>query len=112
MIALSGSLDDVEIRRLDDRRIWVRPQNGFLSRMFNRLYRGRDAPFKRHSVVDLTGITITVTEVNEWGEPLSAIFDFAFPLDNEFYRWVVWKNGRYETFVLPPIGGSVVVKSS
>ncbi len=112
MVALAGSLDPVTLTRIDDRRIEVTPKDGFLSREFDRIYRSRERPFTRGSLVDLLGVKITVTEVNQWGDPMSAIFDFALPLENPRYQWVVWEKGRYEPFVLPKIGSSVVVKGS
>jgi hypothetical protein len=88
----------------------VRPVEGFVSRVFDRLYFSRTAPFLRGSILDRTGIAITISEVNQWGEPTAAVFAFSLPLDSPRYHWVVWKGDRYERFVLPPIGGSVVVE--
>jgi hypothetical protein len=109
LITLSGSLDDVEIRRLDDRRIWVRPKYGFYSRVFNRLYRGRDNPLARKSVVELAGVNVIVDDVDQWGEPTAVVFEFQYPLENPSYKWVVWHDDRYDTFVPPKVGTSVTV---
>jgi hypothetical protein len=110
MTTLAGTLEPMTLRRLDDRRLLVRPRSGFVSRVFDRLYWSRAAPFRRGSTLDLTGIDVTIAEVNQWGEPLAAVFAFALPLDSSAYHWVVWKGDRYERFVLPAIGASTVIE--
>jgi hypothetical protein len=112
MLTLAGTLDDVELRRLDPFRLEVTPKDGFYSRVFNRIFRGRADKFARGAHVDLKGVDVTVTEVNQWGEPLSAIFTFALPLEHPAYTWISWKNGRYEVFSPPPVGATVVVRGS
>ncbi|HEX3595294.1 MAG TPA: hypothetical protein VHU80_09340 [Polyangiaceae bacterium] len=112
MMTLAGTLESMTLRRLDDRRLEVRPRSGFVSRVFDRLYWSRSTPFRRGSTLDLTGIDVTIAEVNQWGEPLSAVFAFALPLDSPVYHWVVWKGDRYERFVLPKIGASAVIDGS
>ena len=110
MLTLAGTLEPLSLRRLDERRVEVRPRDGFLSRVFDRLYFSRGGPYGRGSTLDLTGIEVTISEVNQWGEPVAAIFTFSLPLDSPVYHWVVWKHDRYERFVIPPIGESVRVE--
>ena len=110
MMTLAGTLEPMTLRRLDDRRLEVRPRFGFVSRVFDRLYFSRTAPFRRGSTLDLTGIDVTIAEVNQWGEPLAAVFAFALPLDSPVYHWVVWKGDRYERFPLPKVGETAVVE--
>jgi hypothetical protein len=112
MLTLAGTLDDVTLRRIDPFRIEVTPKDGFYSRVFNRIFRGRDDRFERGATVDLRGVTVTVTEVNQWGEPVRAVFDFQFALENACYTWITWKNGHYVAFTPPPIGMTVVVNGS
>jgi hypothetical protein len=109
MMTLAGTLDEITLRRLDDRRLEVRPRFGFVSRVFDRIYWSRTAPFLRGSTLELNGIDVTIAEVNQWGEPMAAVFAFSFPLDSSVYHWVVWKGDRYENFVLPPVGASTVI---
>jgi hypothetical protein len=109
MMTLVGTLEETTIRRLDDRRLLVQPKFGFVSRVFDRIYWSRTAPFRRGSTLDRNGIDVTITEVNQWGEPTAAVFAFSFPLDSSVYHWVVWKGDRYEKFVPPPIGASTVI---
>jgi hypothetical protein len=112
MLTLAGTLDDVSIRRIDPFRLEVTPRDGFYSRVFNRIFRGRDDRFKRGMVIDLEGVTVTVTDVNQWGEPLRAEFAFILPLEDIRYTWISWKNGHYEAFRPPALGTTVVVRGS
>ena len=34
------------------------------------------------------------------------VFRFDVPLENKSLRWLQWRDGRFETFVPPPIGPS------
>jgi hypothetical protein len=109
MMTLAGTLEETTVRRVDERRLEVRPKFGFVSRVFDRIYWSRTAPFRRGTTLDRNGIDVTITEVNQWGEPTVAVFAFSFPLDSAVYHWVVWKGDRYERFVLPPVGASTVI---
>jgi len=109
-MTLAGTLEPMTVKRLDDRRLEVRPRRGFVSRMFDRLYFSRSTPLRLGSTLDLTGIDVTIADVNQWGEPTDAVFAFAFPLESPVYHWVVWKRGRYERFVLPKVGDTAVIE--
>jgi hypothetical protein len=108
MLTLAGTLEDVTLRRVDARRLEVRPKLGFLSRVFNQLFTRER--LKRGTQVDLDGVSVTVSEVDQWGRPTVALFEFALPLEDQRYRWVSWQHGRYEPFSLPAPGASVVVR--
>ena len=110
MLSLAGTLDDVEMRRLNDTTLEVRPRDGFLSRVFNRIYRGLSQPMRRGSQVNLLGVDITVTEVNQWSEPLAARFEFALPLEDKRFVWVAWKDDDFIPFRVPKVGETVVVR--
>jgi hypothetical protein len=108
VLTLAGTLEDVTLTRLDARRLEVRPRLGFLSRVFNRIYTRQR--LMRGDQIDLHGVTITVSEVDQWGRPMAAVFEFALQLEDAHYRWVSWQNGRYEPFSPPLPGTSVVVR--
>lgn len=108
MLTLAGTLEDVKLTRLDARRLEVRPKLGFLSRVFNRIYTRQR--LTRGDQLDLQGVTVTVSEVDQWGRPTAAVFEFALQLEDSRYRWVSWRNGRYEPFSPPLPGASVVVR--
>jgi hypothetical protein len=108
MLTLAGTLEDVTLTRVDPRRLEVRPKLGFLSRVFNQLFTRQR--LTRGDQLDLHGVTVTVSEVDQWGRPTAAVFEFALPLEDAHYRWVSWRNGRYEPFSVPPPGSSIVVR--
>jgi hypothetical protein len=108
MLTLAGTLEDVTLTRVDARRLEVRPKFGFLSRVFNQLFTRER--LTRGEQLDLQGVTVTVSEVDQWGRPIAAVFEFALPLEHPLYRWVSWQNGHYEPFSVPLLGASVVVR--
>jgi hypothetical protein len=109
MLTLAGTLDEVDLSRLDDRTLRVAPKGGFLSRVLNQIYRSRSHPMPRGSHVDLLGIDVAVSEVDQWGEPSEATFRFAYDLDDPRLKWVVWRDGAYHRFEPPKVGSSVIV---
>jgi hypothetical protein len=108
MLTLAGTLEDVTLTRVDATRLEVRPKLGFLSRVFNQLFTRQR--LTRGDRLDLHGVVVTVSEVDQWGRPTAAVFEFALPLEDPHYRWVSWRNGRYEPFSVPPPGSSIVVR--
>jgi hypothetical protein len=108
MLTLAGTLEDVTLTRMDAKRLEVRPKLGFLSRVFNQLFTRQRST--RGDQLDLQGVVVTISEVDQWGRPTAAIFEFALPLEDSHYRWVSWRNGRYELFTVPPPGSSIVVR--
>jgi hypothetical protein len=109
LLTLAGTLGEVELTRLDDRTLRVAPNGGFLSRVLNQIYRSRSHPMQRGSHVNLLGIDVSVSEVDQWGEPIEATFRFATNLDDPGLKWVVWSDGAYRRFEPPAVGLSVVV---
>jgi hypothetical protein len=109
MLTLAGTLEDITLTRLDDRRIEVRPKLGFLSRVFNQLYMRER--LTRGTQMDLEGVSVTVSEIDQFGHPTAALFEFAKPLEDPGYLWVSWQHGRYAPFPIPAAGTSVVIRS-
>ena len=52
---------------------------------------------------------VEVTELTNDGRPAEASFEFAVPLEDSSLRWLKWKDGRFEPFVLPEIGETIEV---
>lgn len=110
MIALAGTLDPIDLTRVDEHTIELTVPDGFLSRTFNRIYRGRSYPMRRSQRISLLGLEIEVTEVDQWGEPTRARFEFALDLDSPRLKWAVWKNGTFERWTPPAVGETVTVQ--
>jgi hypothetical protein len=110
-LTLAGTRGPVALTRLDERTLEVRPEGGFMTRVFSQIFRGRANVLHRGARIDLLGIDVTVTDVDPWGEPLAATFEFAFPLETPSFLWIYWTGAAYEPFHLPKTGETVIVRS-
>lgn len=113
LLTLAGTPDEVTLRRLDAHALEVTPEGGFLTRVFNRIYRSAAHPLHRGDHVDLTGIDVTVADTSARREPMVAVFRFPTSLDSPEYQFRIWdeRSARYEPFTPPPVGRSVTVKA-
>lgn len=99
----------VTISRPDANRLVVRPEAGYLASFTSSLFRDREHPMSAGETVELSGMTVTVNELNARGRPAEATFDFDVPLEDTSLRWVCWEKGAFRTFVPPAIGQSVTI---
>jgi len=106
---VSSRLRPVEVRRLDDRSLVVRPGAGFLHGMADPLVRGPDQPLTLGEQIKLDGMTVEITEIGAEQRPTEAVFHFDVPLEDASLRWLQWRDGRYEPFIPPPIGQSLIL---
>ena len=95
------------LRRVDARTLVVRPKYGYLTSLFDRLLRDDSAPMALGERVELTGMTVEVTELTADGRPAEASFRFAVPLEDASLRWLQWRDGVFVPFTPPAIGGRV-----
>jgi len=100
------------VHRLDAQTLVVRPDKGYLLEVFDRIFRDDRHPMQVGQRVELTGMTIEVTELTEEGRPAEAIFRFAVPLEDSSLRWLQWKNGEFIPFRPPAIGGTLKLEAS
>ena len=54
--------------------------------------------------VELTGMTVEITELSDDGRVMEASFRFAVRLEDSSLRWLIWKDDHFEPFVPPAIG--------
>lgn len=108
-LCLAGTLHGVHVRRVDPNAIEVRPDGGFLSRPFDRLYRSPAEPMHKGQAFFAGGAYVTITDVDQHGVPLAAVFRFDWSLENPHLVWAAWKSGRYQRIHLPPVGRSLVL---
>ncbi|MEW6236729.1 MAG: hypothetical protein AB1656_15200 [Candidatus Omnitrophota bacterium] len=128
---LSPSLESIEVRRIDEYALAVRPQYGFMSpprwhkgnwtewrtyidfpnaiKRFEQLIMSSHRPMSVGEKIRLTGLTIEITELTEDNRPAEAAYRFDVPLEDASLRWLQWNNKRwrYEEFIPPSIGRSV-----
>lgn len=129
-IRILSAGSNTEILRVDEKTLVVRPEGGYLKPVgpgkkenitisdhinvanifaqFEKLTRDDSHPMRLGQKVELTGVTIEITAMNEGGRPAEATFRFAKPLEDASMVWLQWIDG-YEKFTLPAIGEKVWV---
>ena len=106
MRSLAGPHRPIELYRVDERTVVLKPVDGFLA---NPLERWLDVPFSLGHSVDLTGMRAEVLELTADGRPAAARFTFDVPLEDPSLRWVQWDRLKVEPVELPPVGGSIEI---
>ena len=54
--------------------------------------------------------TIRVTALTADGRPAAIEARFAEPLESESYAWVIYTAGKYQPWIVPAIGETVITK--
>lgn len=106
-ILASSQFHPVEVNRIDERTITVRPRGGYLVTVLDRLFRDDQDPFSVGEKITLTGMTVEVTELTDEGRPAEAAFTFSVDLEDASLRWLQYQRGRYVPFHPPAVGQSV-----
>jgi len=129
---LASSTSDVEVERLDDRTLRIRPADAFnpgidrdrpsghepfvdVQRMFvmlDSLFRDPEAAFQVGEVIALKGMTIEITETNARGLATEALFRFDVPLEDNSLMWVKWDKWEFHPSQPPKIGEKIVIKKT
>jgi hypothetical protein len=107
--ALSFGGVPVQVTRSDERTLELRFHGGILGSPLLELYRARTLPMPVGTRVELEGMSVEVTQTTADGRVSAARFSFAHPLEDERYRWIVWRGDRYVPFAPPPPGSAVAV---
>lgn len=106
-ILASSQFGPVEVKRIDERTITVRPRGGYLVTVLDRLFRDDKQGLSVGERIELTGMTVEVTELRSNGRPAEAAFSFSVGLEDASLRWLQYEKGRYVPFHPPAIGWSV-----
>jgi hypothetical protein len=94
----------IRATRVDARSLLLRPAHGFLEHVVERGWRTPERPLLAGSVVEMPGLTVTVTESTSDGRPAEALFRFEVPLEDASLLWLAWDHGGFAPWVPPPIG--------
>lgn len=106
-ILASSQFGPVEVCRIDEKTITVRPRGGYLVTILDKLFRSDQHRFSAGDRIELTGMNVEVTELTEKGLPAEAAFTFSVDLEDESLRWLHYKEGKYAPFIPPAVGQSV-----
>jgi hypothetical protein len=107
---LSTTTAPVELVREDSQTVLVRPEGGFVSQLGTQLVRNPERPMPVGTVVQLTGMTVTVTATTPQGRPTEARVRFDRPLEDPSYVWLQWGVKSYVPFQPPAVGGQVTLQ--
>ena len=130
VLVLGSGIHPIEVVRLDDRSILVRPEGGFLAlpgsprpgheatqpafdvrylfQLLDRLYRDTSL-MRRGEQIELTGVTVEVEAVTPDGRPAGVSFRFDRRVDDPSLRWLRWQHGVYVPFTIPAVGETVTL---
>jgi hypothetical protein len=130
---LAPGYSAVEVTRLDDHAVLIRPEDGYLARpgimartkesLFPLIHPAHGYPygdgFLRSSAfpmtvgqrVELTGMRAEITKLTDDGRPAAARIEFTAPLEDPSLRWLQWDwaQNDYIPFSLPEVGQTVRV---
>ncbi|UCC96619.1 MAG: hypothetical protein JSW66_12325 [Phycisphaerales bacterium] len=102
--AQTGSLLSTDTSRKDFTLNFV-----YFYNRFNSLFRPNDLPFRAGEKIELSDMSVEVTDIDSDGQPVQVLFHFAASLDDPALCWMQWKwkekgLGSYSPFTVPPVG--------
>ncbi len=131
---LSPGREPIQIKRIDDKTLSVKPDLGFLppvdvnlkenptlfdhynpnnaDKKLERLLLRRDTEFNVGQQVNLDGVRIEIVSITEDKRPLEVRYYFERSLEDDSMVWYFWdmKHWKFEPFTLPQIGETMVVQ--
>jgi hypothetical protein len=106
---LATGVSDLFVTTLDEHRLALRPDGGFLSSSMQLMLRSPRAGLARGEEVQLDGASVRVTELTDDGRPLEVVVRFDRTLRDPSLVWMRWQHMGYAPFVLPDAGRTVVL---
>jgi hypothetical protein len=106
---LATGVSDLFVTTLDDHRLALRPDGGFLSTSMQLMLRSPRHGLGRGEEVQLDGASVRVTELTDDGRPLEVVVHFERTLRDPSLVWMRWQHMGYAPFVLPDAGQTVVL---
>jgi len=98
---------DMTVTRTSERAVNVRLDGGFTRDLSDRLYSSERRPMAVGDEVELSGMTVTVTDLAANGGPAAAEFVFDEPLESPSYLWMRWDAQGCAPFSPPRVGETV-----
>jgi hypothetical protein len=104
--ALSFGPQPVNVRRVDERTLWLDYEGGILNTPLMEIYRDRRLKMSPGDRVSLEGLSIEVREVTADGRARSATFRFDRTLEADSLRFYAWSKQGFIRFLPPRVGES------
>jgi hypothetical protein len=107
--SLAPASTSLTLRRLDERSLLLIPKSGYFSTQVSRLLSlyCTEHPLKQGDTIELSQVSITITELTEDDRPAEVLFRFHVPLEDPSLKWIYWESGKFKQFQPPGIGESV-----
>jgi hypothetical protein len=110
-LTLAPAGEPVSIMRPDADSLLVRTNDeGSRSHLLD-LY-SRTYPYKGGEMIELPSATVNVQSTTADGRPRDVLFRFKRPLEDTYFDWIYWRDGRFQPFVPPKVGESIDVPPS
>ena len=106
---LAPAIPSVVVRRLDERTLAIRPGNGYLDWVVDRVFRTERRPMSLGERVHLPGMDVEVIALTPDGRPAEATFRFDVPLESSSLLWLCYRRARFEPFTPPMVGQEVEI---
>jgi hypothetical protein len=101
---LATGTSTVHLERLDERRLRVRLDGGFIPFVSEHMLRDPRRPFARGQEIRTSGVTLRIVDVTPDGRPAEIVASFDEPLDGAAYYWMAWSHARFVPYTPPPVG--------
>lgn len=100
----------VEVERIDEHTVALRPEGGFLQRPWSQIFRRPEThPMVTGQRIQLDGLEAHVTKTGDDGRPSEVQFHFDVPPGEGEVQWLTWSRGRYVPFIPPSVGETIRV---
>ncbi|HNO94416.1 MAG TPA: hypothetical protein PKJ84_09605, partial [Anaerolineales bacterium] len=96
------------VYRQSENTLVIKASNGYISG-FDTVFRGSAHPLQKRQVINLGDLQITVQDLTPDGRPATVVFEFAEPLQNDDYQWLIWESNRLVEWDVPDIGQSIQI---
>jgi hypothetical protein len=104
---LATGMTAIDVERVDERTLRVRPEGGFLASDIQWLLRSKDRPFVLHQRVELADLTYEVSELTPDARPAEVLVRFNRPLEASDLEFVMWGEHEFVPFTVPKVGERV-----
>ncbi len=104
VLPLYAGWSTLEIERIDQDTLEIRPSRGFLAHAFESMFRADQLVFSSGRTLKIGPMTAVVKSVNDSGKPRVVQFTFEDGLEAPQRHWMSWKDGKLRSWLLPQIG--------